>query len=361
MALLIVVLVTAVVVSVSWRFQLSMYRNENRWHGAQARAYLEGAEQMMRKVLYEDLQETGPVDHLNEVWMQISGQEMATDEGGIRGTIEDAHGRFNLNLLADTPPVPGQNNPNANPNRNQDPWTSMTDNQRRVVRLLQTIELESGPVQYQTAMEIVDAIRDWLDPDDQVSGFGGAEADYYEDQEPPYPITNGPMTSVSELSLIKGMTPEIYQQLVPLVIAIPQSEGMNINTLKSGLFRMLNRKSQTLPLTPDEASRLEEERNQATEGFKNPDEFFNGIEARSLLGDAPEQEKSSLAVASRYFLLFGEVQIGDPPQATTQQGEEQQSPGQQNNVYRTTKTLLFRGEINGINHVHVVRRTDANF
>jgi general secretion pathway protein K len=57
MALLIVVLVTTVVVAVSWRFTLNMARNENRWHGSQARAYLEGGEQLARKVLRDDLTE----------------------------------------------------------------------------------------------------------------------------------------------------------------------------------------------------------------------------------------------------------------------------------------------------------------
>lgn len=340
MALLIVVLVTTVVVSVSWRFQLSMLRNENRWHGAQARAYMEGGEQLVRKILWEDRAE-GEVDHLGEIWTQISGQPMQTDEGWVGGNIEDAHSRFNLNLLADRRPVPGQNNPNANPNGSQDPWELLNADQRRFVRLLQTIELESGPVQYQTAMEIVDAIRDWMDPDDQVSGFGGAEADYYQDQEPPFPITNGPMTSVSELSLIKGMTPEIYEQLVPLVFALPEGEGMNINTLKPELLPMLNRKSQTLPLTPDEVKLLEEERAQATEGFKSVDEFFGGVNAQTLLGDGTDVEKDSLGVGSRYFIFAAETLTGEQ--------------------VRRAKTLLFRGEINGINHVHVVRRTDANF
>lgn len=338
MALLIVVLVTTVVVSVSWRFQLSMLRNENRWHGAQARAYMEGGEQLVRKILWEDRAE-GDVDHLGEIWTQISAQPMQTDEGWVGGTIEDGHGRFNLNLLV--PDLPPTGSPNPDRNRNKDPWELLNDNQRRFVRLLQTIELESGPVPYQTAMEIIDAIQDWLDPDDQVTGFGGAEADYYRDQEPPFPIANGPMTSVSELSLIKGMTPEIYERLVPLVIALPQNEAMNVNTLKPELLRMLNRKAQTMPLTPEEATLLEEERAQATEGFRSIEEFFGGVNARTLLGDGAEREQAFLGVASRYFVFLAETLTGEQ--------------------IRRSKTLLFRGDINGINHVHVVRRTDANF
>jgi general secretion pathway protein K len=337
MALLIVVLVTTVVVSVSWRFQLSMLRNENRWHGAQARAYMEGGEQLVRKILYEDRLETGEIDHLGELWMQISAQPMQTDEGWVGGSIEDGHGRFNLNLLFREQPPMGANNPD----RNKAPWELLNDNQRRFVRLLQTIELESGPVQYQQAMEIIDAIQDWLDPDDQISGFGGAEADFYRDQDPPIPIANGPMTSVSELSLIKGVTPEIYEYLLPLVIALPGGELMNVNTLKPELLPMLNRKSQTVPLTPDEVALLEEERAQAIEGFRSVEEFFGGVNAQALLGDGPEREQELLGVGSRYFIFAAETLTGQQ--------------------IRRSKTLLFRGNINGIDHVHVVRRTDANF
>lgn len=335
MALLIVVLVTTVVVSVSWRFGLSMARNENRWHGSQARAYMEGGEQMARKVLYDDLLETGQVDHFGEIWAQ-AGEALPTDEGWIRGTIEDAHGRINLNQLVR--PAPQGGNPN---DRTKEPWDLLNDHQRRFVRLLQTIELEEGPIQYQAAMELIDAIQDWLDPDDQVSGFGGAEADFYRDLDPPYPITNGFMTSVSELSLIKGMTPEIYQKLLPLVIVLPYGEMMNVNTLKPEILRAFNRRGLTQPLMPEDAQRLDEERRAAAEGFRSVDEFFNGPEASNLLGNGAEVEKELLGVTSRYFLFSAETLVGEQ--------------------VRRSKTLLFRGEMNGVSHVHVVRRSDANF
>jgi general secretion pathway protein K len=332
MALLIVALVTTVVVSVSWRFGLSVARNENRWHGSQARAYMEGGEQMARKILFDDLAETGPVDHLGEIWAQ-SGQALPTDEGWIRGTIEDAHGRINLNELIR--PITTQND------RNKQPWDLLSSNQRLFVRLLQTIELEEGPIQYQTAMELIDAIQDWLDPDDQVSGFGGAEADFYRDLDPPYPVTNGPMTSVSELSLIKGMTPELYQKLLPLVIALPRGEKMNVNTLKPEILRGLNRLTVNLPLAAEDAQRLDEERRAAQEGFRNVDEFFSGAEASILLGTGPELEKDMFDVSSRYFLFSAETLVGEQ--------------------IRRSKTLLFRGLMDGNNQVHVIRRSDANF
>jgi general secretion pathway protein K len=56
---------------------------------------------------------------------------------------------------------------------------------------------------------IVNSILDWIDPDDQPH-VEGAETEYYQSLEPPYAAKNGPLDDISELLLIKGMTPEIY-------------------------------------------------------------------------------------------------------------------------------------------------------
>ncbi|HOQ31872.1 MAG TPA: type II secretion system protein GspK [Candidatus Hydrogenedens sp.] len=58
---------------------------------------------------------------------------------------------------------------------------------------------------------IVDSILDWLDYNEGDSERPqGAENDYYMGLENPYPCKNGPMDSIEELLLIKGITPEIY-------------------------------------------------------------------------------------------------------------------------------------------------------
>jgi general secretion pathway protein K len=336
MALLIVVLVTSVVVAVSWRFTLSMARNENRWHGSQARAYLEGGEQLARKILIEDATQT-QYDHLGEMWAQ-AGEPLPTDEGWIRGTIEDAHGRFNLNLL--TPPLPpqqGQGNQPPRDNSNATPQDRFSESQKRFIRLLQTIELESGPVTPQVAVEIIEGIQDWLDADDQPSGFGGAERDYYEGLDPPYPITNDFMTSVSELSLIKGVTPEIYKKLEPLVIALPKEVQMNVNTLKPELLRTLNRKDNLQPLEEPDWQALQNERAAAKEGFAQVTEFLSSPGVQAVLGDTSQFDSTGLVTSSNYFIFAAETLVGEQ--------------------VRRSKTLLFRQN----NDVVVVRRTDANF
>lgn len=56
--------------------------------------------------------------------------------------------------------------------------------------------------------DIADAIMDWLDADDDVRSFG-AEAAYYEGGSPAYSAKNGPMDSLDELLLIRGVTPQL--------------------------------------------------------------------------------------------------------------------------------------------------------
>jgi general secretion pathway protein K len=59
---------------------------------------------------------------------------------------------------------------------------------------------------------ILNSLKDWMDSgdDDAITGLSGAETSYYRDREPPYPSRNGPLTDLSELLLVKGITPELY-------------------------------------------------------------------------------------------------------------------------------------------------------
>ncbi len=56
--------------------------------------------------------------------------------------------------------------------------------------------------------EIADAILDWLDSNDDSREFG-AESSYYRSQSPPYEAKNGPLDSLDELLLVRGVTPEL--------------------------------------------------------------------------------------------------------------------------------------------------------
>lgn len=56
--------------------------------------------------------------------------------------------------------------------------------------------------------DIADAILDWLDADDEPREFG-AENEYYTTLSPPYTTKNGPLETIEELLLVRGVTPEL--------------------------------------------------------------------------------------------------------------------------------------------------------
>lgn len=56
--------------------------------------------------------------------------------------------------------------------------------------------------------DIANAILDWIDPDDDPRP-SGAESDYYTSQSPPYRCKNGPLDSLEELLLVRGVTPQL--------------------------------------------------------------------------------------------------------------------------------------------------------
>jgi type II secretory pathway component PulK len=58
------------------------------------------------------------------------------------------------------------------------------------------------------SQDVANSILDWIDPDD-TTRQDGAENDYYSTQSPPYQCKNGPLDSLEELLLVKGVTPQL--------------------------------------------------------------------------------------------------------------------------------------------------------
>jgi DNA uptake protein ComE-like DNA-binding protein len=56
--------------------------------------------------------------------------------------------------------------------------------------------------------DVADCILDWIDTNDQAREFG-AETEYYSNLNPPYLPKNGPLSTIDELLLVKGVTPSL--------------------------------------------------------------------------------------------------------------------------------------------------------
>jgi type II secretory pathway component PulK len=59
---------------------------------------------------------------------------------------------------------------------------------------------------------IVDSILDWIDPDD-LNHLNGAEDNYYGSLPEPYKTKDAPFSSIEELVLVRGVTPEIFESI----------------------------------------------------------------------------------------------------------------------------------------------------
>ncbi len=371
MAMMIVALVSVVAVEISWRFELSMSRNSNRWYGMQAAAYLQGAEQLAMVVLQEDMQnpDTKDSDDLSEVWAQ-QAMPFPTDHGWVKGQIEDAHGRFNINLMQipdpalcrnGKPPPPQGPGAGVCPPNPVDACDAFSPAQIIFIRLLQTFNLgtEEEPlfIDEQTAREITEAIVDWLDADSQPTYPGGAESDHYLGLEVPISIANQEMISVSELQVVKGMTPELYNQLVNYVIALPikNATKMNINTASPFLLRALRKEDECDNLLPYDAEVGQElAAFVQVEGFKDWDGMENNPDVPLQWVDAQNQIKVDKNIfghgPSKYFLLKSEVGIGED---FVRRG--------QSLIYRDDGSSSAQNNQGNKMSVEVVRRSDANF
>jgi general secretion pathway protein K len=87
--------------------------------------------------------------------------------------------------------------------------------------------------------EIVNALIDWLDSDDEPSGNEGAESEYYKALE--YPCKNGLLDSIDELLMIKGFTKELVidKGLKDYLTIAPITGGVNVNTAPTEVLHVV--------------------------------------------------------------------------------------------------------------------------
>ncbi|MFC0050122.1 general secretion pathway protein GspK [Rheinheimera tilapiae] len=79
---------------------------------------------------------------------------------------------------------------------------------------------------------LVAVLKDWQDPDNRPSDQG-AEQDSY---PPTIQVRNSGIQFIEELQLIQGMTPELYNQLIPLTSFF--TRGINVNQQPDALWRL---------------------------------------------------------------------------------------------------------------------------
>jgi general secretion pathway protein K len=248
-------------------------------------------EVIARRTLLEDNKNKIPADYANEPW--AAPFQLTVNGTTMRGQLIDLQGRINLNSLGEQ----AAQNPEAPTAK------ALTVNQLRFIRLLQTLDIEDLDLGKATA--ITEAISDWIDADDEVSGFGGAENDYYADQTPASRPANTAIADISEIRMVKGMTDEIYRKLSPHITVWPLggSGEININSASRNVLASFNNDTVTEPLGDVELDWLEDVRDDGR--FPSLEVFQQGPFQNRNINTADASEQSS------YFLLIGEIVEND--------------------------------------------------
>jgi general secretion pathway protein K len=141
---------------------------------------------------------------------------------------------------------------------------------------------------------LVPAIVDWLDPD-SIESPGGAEADYYLTLIPPYEPRNGPMPTIGDLRMIKGVDDATFFRLQQFLTTEPEPR-VNINTAPPEVIAAL------LPQLSDNISMVKEIIQART---VQPFLMITDVGNLAGLGDIATPLMRLITTRSAYFTLTG--------------------------------------------------------
>lgn len=269
-AVLIVALASIAATEMAVRQQVNLRRAANVLEADKAQLYLYGATVWAEHLLARDLKDN-KTDSLQDDWAQELPPLLLEEGGSISGKIEDLQGRFNPNNLLGNE---GVNDAEL----------------KRFHRLLDALELPR---------ELATAIIDWIDSDQEARFDGGAEDSFYMGQMvPAYRTANQFFTSISELRLVKGITPAVYETLLPHVFVAPEPTEINVNTATVPVIMSLAE-----GIERSDAEKIVENRN--NEAYEKVADF---LQEDVLAGTGIKA--SGLSVASRYFILTAEAAVG---------------------------------------------------
>ena len=284
-ALMVVALVAMLAITLGNDFMVATKRVQHQVYSQQAYTYLLGADGFARKWLLDDIKEDdNKSDSEFDIWN--AELDIPTDQGLLSGQLSDLQGRFNLNNLLRAVPSTGDK--------------KYGEDQKRFIRLLQTLELEQE-LDEAAAEELSNALVDWIDDNDVESSPGGAESGYYSDNKPYGRVANRAMVRVSELRMVKGFSAELVKALSPHVRVWPDGGGdININTASLNVLRSLNAEKELQPLNKADAQYIIEQR-ESDEGLEDLSVFEEGSLAElNIVIDG-------LGNTSDYFLLSTET------------------------------------------------------
>lgn len=245
----------------------------------QSLLYAKSAEAFFSELLVDDANNAGAVDHLQENWAKPM-PAFPVEDGFVSGTLQDESGKFNLNSLVNDEGVP---NPQAKL------WFE---------KLLLRVGLSE---------KLSEAVIDWQDADDEISGTMGAENSYYQGLPQGYLAANSKFHNVEELKLVRGFEDQKYLQIVDYVSALPASDSkVNVNTAPAMLLASLDPK-----LDINAVEQALQKRQANLEHFSNINDLWATEPFKQVSPDVQSQVNALLGVQSNYFKAKIEVLLSE--------------------------------------------------
>lgn len=245
----------------------------------QSLLYAKSAEAFFSELLIQDSDNGSSIDHLQENWAKPM-PSFPVEDGSVSGKLLDESGKFNLNNLV-----------KADGNQ-------VDDSARRwFEKLLQRVGLPA---------ELSQAVIDWQDTNDEVTGAMGAESSYYQGLDPAYLTPNTKFHSIEELKLVRGFEGKNYDLIKPYVTALPEQTKVNMNTAPALLLASIDPKVDVKAIE----QQLKIKETELTH-FNNVDDLwklsaFSGIDEQSKTDAA-----SLLDSKSNYFTAQIEVMLSE--------------------------------------------------
>lgn len=267
------------------------------------------------QILLSDLEEN-TFDSLHDSWALLTATDFATifEQGSLEITIIAENGKFPINAM-----VILKKEGNKPKNKNEAKKQSHREIDVRNI-LWRLLRAEPFFVEDGKAREIIDSLIDWIDTGD---GDGeeeyGAENSYYQSLNPPYSCKNGPIESIEELLLVKGINRELLygtEDRPPLAPLLTVTEGdgkININTADALLLQAMNQNIQK-DMAESMISFREDEQNKSL--LKNP-QWYKQVP--SFPGDIADKIKQQdlTTVTSDFFTIQSTAKLNTKKNTTT--------------------------------------------
>jgi general secretion pathway protein K len=237
-ALLLTLLIITLIVTVTFQFNTSMtselFAAANLRDGVRLGSIANSGFHYALAVLFEDAAAENELDSLHEDWADfraLSANSGAIfEDGRFEVRIIDHSGRIQINQLLKAPDEMGGQ------------YTYDMTQKELLTRFLSSEEFD---LDEETVEDLVDALKDWMDPDDEVTNFG-AENSFYQTLDKPYACKNAPVDSLEELLLVRGISRELFYGTeerpgIADYLTTQGSDGkININTAHPLVLRSLS-------------------------------------------------------------------------------------------------------------------------